>query len=374
MEESFKRIIRVPSFRQLSRADFRSKRVLARFDFNVPIEKGVIEDEKRIDVAIPTIKKILERGAAEINIVCHLGRPKNYTDQSCSVKLIAQYLSKKLLPGSVLKAFRTDIDSPSLSKFYQITDRVRLFENIRYDDREEKNSVAFAKQLARLGDVFVLDAFANIHRQHASMDAIQDLLPTYTGLVMEREINVLHRILHAPKRPFVAIIGGAKVEDKLPIIKALAKKSDAVIVGGKTANEWVEQTIPTGKNIFLPTDGINKMGSIVPMDAESIKKGIFDIGPQTIMLYKSILASAKTIFWNGNLGMTEDKKFVHGTYEIARYIQKLKCDKVASGGNTAEVIDEMGIEGGFDFISTGGGATSDLIAGKNLPVLNKLLK
>ncbi len=374
MEESFKRIIRVPSFRQLSRADFRSKRVLARFDFNVPIEKSVIEDEKRIDVAIPTIKKILERGAAEINIVCHLGRPKNSTDQSCSVKLIAQYLSKKLLPGSTPKAFRTDIDSPSLSKFYQITDRVRLFENIRYDDREEKNSVAFAKQLARLGDVFVLDAFANIHRQHASMDAIQDLLPTYTGLVMEREINVLHRILHAPERPFVAIIGGAKVEDKLPIIKALAKKSDAVIVGGKTANEWVEQTIPTGKNIFLPTDGINKMGSIVPMDAESIKKGIFDIGPQTIMLYKSILASAKTIFWNGNLGMTEDKKFVHGTYEIARYIQKLKCDKVASGGNTAEVIDEMGIESGFDFISTGGGATSDLISGKNLPVLNKLLK
>lgn len=374
MEESFKRIIRVPSFRQLSRADFRSKRVLARFDFNVPIEKSVIEDEKRIDVAIPTIKKILERGAAEINIVCHLGRPKNSTDQSCSVKLIAQYLSKKLSTGSVPKAFRTDIDSPSLSKFYQIADRVRLFENIRYDDREEKNSIAFAKQLARLGDVFVLDAFANIHRQHASMDAIQDLLPTYTGLVMEREINVLHRILHAPERPFVAIIGGAKVEDKLPIIKALAKKSDAVIVGGKTANEWVEQTIPTGKNIFLPTDGINKMGYIVPMDDESIKKGIFDIGPQTIMLYKSILASAKTIFWNGNLGMTENKKFVHGTYEIARYIQKLKCDKVASGGNTAEVIDEMGIESGFDFISTGGGATSDLIAGKNLPVLNKLLK
>lgn len=374
MEESFKRIIRVPSFRQLSRADFRSKRVLVRFDFNVPIEKGVIEDEKRIDVAIPTIKKILERGATEINIVCHLGRPKNSTDQSCSVKLIAQYLSKKLLPGSAPKAFRTDIDSPSLSKFYQITDRVRLFENIRYDEREEKNSVVFAKQLARLGDVFVLDAFANIHRQHASMDAIQDILPTYTGLIMEREINVLHRILHAPERPFVAIIGGAKVEDKLPIIKALAKKSDAVIVGGKTANEWVERGIPTGKNIFLPTDGINKSGSIVPMNDEDIKKGIFDIGPQTIMLYKSVLASAKTIFWNGNLGMTEDKKFVHGTYEIARYIQKLKCDKVASGGNTAEVIDEMGIEDGFDFISTGGGATSDLIAGKNLPVLNKLLK
>lgn len=374
MEESFKRIIRVPSFRQLSRANFRGKRVLARFDFNVPIEDGEIKDKKRIDVSIPTIKKILERGASEINIVCHLGRPKNSSDDSCSVKIIAQYLSKRLSASAPPKTYKTDIDSPALSKFYQITDKVRLFENIRYDEREEKNSVTFAKQLSRLGDVFVLDAFANIHRQHTSMDAIQDLLPTYTGLVMEREINILHRILYAPERPFVAIIGGAKVEDKLPIIKALANKSDAVIVGGKTANEWVEQGIPSGKNIFLPSDGINKMGSIVPMNNESIKKGIFDIGPQTIMLYKSILASAKTIFWNGNLGMTEDKKFVHGTYEIARYIKKLKCDKVASGGNTSEVIEEMGIEDGFDFVSTGGGATSDLIAGKNLPVLNKLLK
>jgi phosphoglycerate kinase len=374
VEESFKRIIRVPSSRQLSRANFCGKRVLARFDFNIPIEDGEIEDEKRIDVGIPTIKKILERGASEINIICHLGRPKNASDDSCSTKIIAQYLSKKLSATSLPKIYRTDIDSPALSKFYQITDKVRLFENIRYDEREEKNSVTFAKQLSRLGDVFVLDAFANIHRQHSSMDAIQNLLPTYTGLVMEREINVLHKILYAPERPFVAIIGGAKVEDKLPIIKALGKKSNAVIVGGKTANEWVARGMPSGKNIFLPSDGINKMGSIVSMDEENIKKGIFDIGPQTIMLYKSVLASAKTVFWNGNLGMTEDKKFIHGTYEIARYIKKLKCEKVASGGNTSEVIEEMGIESSFDFISTGGGATSDLIAGKSLPVLNKLLK
>jgi len=374
MADNFKRIIRVPSSKQLSRADFRGKRVLARFDFNVPIENGKIEDEKRIDAGIPTIKKILERGAAEVNIICHLGRPEKPNDPIFSLKPVADYLAEKLRSKLPPKLYRTDIDSKALSKFYQVTDKVRLFENLRYDEGEEKNSASFAKQLARLGSVFVLDAFANIHRQHASMDAIQDLLPVYAGLLVEREINTLYKILHAPERPFVSIIGGAKVEDKLPIIKSLSQKSDAVIVGGKTANEYVEQKIPTGKNIFLPTDGINKMGSIVPMEDEYIKKGIFDIGPQTIMLYKSILSSAKTIFWNGNLGMTEDKKFVHGTYEIARYIQKLKCEKVASGGNTAEVIDEMGIESSFDFISTGGGATSDLISGKKLPVLEKLLK
>ncbi len=374
MEDNFKRIIRVPSSKQLSRANLSGKRVLARFDFNVPIEDGKIEDEKRINAAIPTIEKILEKDPAEINIICHLGRPEKPKDKNFSTKIIAEYLAAVLHCRQEPKEFQTDIKSPALDKFYQISDKIRLFENLRYDEREEKNSVIFARELARMGDVFVLDAFANIHRQHASMDAIQDILPTYVGLIMEKEINTLFKVLNSPERPFVAIIGGAKVEDKLPIIQAFSKRADAVIVGGKTANEWIEKGIPSGKNVFLPADGINKFGSIVFMDVENIKKGVFDIGPQTIMLYKSVLASAKTIFWNGNLGMTEDHKFVHGTYEIARYMQKIKCEKIASGGNTAEAIDEMGIASDFDFISTGGGATSDFVTGKKLPVLEKILK
>jgi phosphoglycerate kinase len=374
VEELSKRIIRIPSARQLARADFRGKRVLARFDFNVPIENGKIEDTNRIDVVIPTLKKIMEKDPVEINIVCHLGRPSKPKDPEFSVKPIAKYLHGILKSKHAMAVGHTDIDSLALDTFYQIADKIRLFENLRYDEGEEKNSVAFAKKLARLGDVFVLDAFANIHREHASMVAIQDLLPTYVGLLTEREINTLFKLLHAPERPFVAIIGGAKIEDKMPIINNLSKKSDAVIVGGMTANEYILKKLPRTGNIYLPVDGINKSGVISAMDEHSIKDGIFDIGPQTIMLYKSILSSAKTVFWNGNLGMTENRRFVHGTYEIARYLQKLKCEKIASGGNTAEVIDEMGDEDAFDFISTGGGATSDFIAGKTLPALEKLLK
>lgn len=374
MEELSKRIIRVPSSRQLARADFRGKRVLARFDFNIPIENAKIEDTNRIDLVIPTIKKILEKGAQEINIVCHLGRPEKKKDPEFSVRIIADYLNEALKSKQRLLVGHTDISSDSLDTFYQINDKIRLFENLRYDEGEEKNLLSFAKKLARLGDVFVLDAFANIHREHASMVAIQDLLPTYVGLLTEKEINTLFRLLHAPERPFVAIIGGAKVEDKMPIIESLSKKSDAIIVGGMTANEYILKKLPRSGNIYLPVDGVNKSGSICNMDEETIKNGVFDIGPQTIMLYKSILSSAKTIFWNGNLGMTENKRFVHGTYEIARYLQKLKCEKVASGGNTAEVIDEMGGEATFDFISSGGGATSDLVAGKELPAIDKLLK
>jgi phosphoglycerate kinase len=190
---------------------------------------------------------------------------------------------------------------------------------------------------------------------------------------VEKEINALFKILHNPEHPFVAIIGGAKIEDKLEVITSLSKRADAVLIGGMTANEWILDNHPKSDNIYLPTDGVNKAGAIVLPGKDTVKAGIFDIGPETIMLYKSILSSAKTVFWNGNLGMTEERKFVHGTYEIARFISRMKAEKVASGGNTAEVIHEIELEDQFDFISTGGGATSDLIAGKKMPVIDKLL-
>jgi phosphoglycerate kinase len=206
------------------------------------------------------------------------------------------------------------------------------------------------------------------------MVAVAKILPTYAGLLVEKEVNSLFRLLYQPKEPFVAIIGGAKVKDKLPVIEALSKKVQAVIVGGKTANEWILEGHKRTGNIYLPTDGINKQGSIVPINEQTLKAGIFDIGPQTIMLYKSIISSAKTVFWNGNLGMTENKRFIHGTYEIARFIAKLRLEKVASGGNTAEVIDELKLQDQFNFISTGGGATDDFIIGKKMPALEILLK
>lgn len=369
---NFKRILRVPPHKTLRRVDLRGKRVLIRLDLNVPIEDGKVMDARRIEQTIPTIKKVIERGASEVFIICHLGRPLKQ-EREFSTYPLAEVLRILLRSKDKVEAIDTKEKSPVLSRYYRITPNVNLFENLRFDEREEKNSVEFARELSLMADVFVQDAFANIHREHASMMALQDKLPTYVGLLVEREINSLYKLIFNPEHPFVAIIGGAKIEDKLGVITSLSKRADAVLVGGMTANEWILDHHPKANNIYLPTDGVNKAGAIVAPTEDSIKNGIFDIGPETIMLYKSILSSAKTVFWNGNLGLTEEKQFIHGTYEIARFISRLKAEKIASGGNTAEVIHEVGLENQFDFISTGGGATSDLIAGKKMPVIDKLL-
>ncbi len=374
MAESSKRIVRIPSHRQIGRVDFRWKRVLVRVDFNVPIKDGRIEDLERILFAIPTIKKCLERGATEVNIITHLGRPKSENDKEFSTGIIAKKVAQLLREKKPPRLGRTDIDSPALKTFYQVGPKVRLFENLRYDPGEEKNSVSFAKKLALLGDVCVIDAFANLHREHASMAAIQDILPTFAGLLVEKEVNSLFTLLNSPDHPFVCVIGGAKIKDKMPIIDVLSEVADTIIVGGMTANEYILNGQVKPEKIFLPMDGINRVGAIVPINEQTLKAGVFDIGPQTIMLYKSILYSAKTIFWNGNLGMSENKRYVHGTYEIARFIAKLKAKKIISGGNTAQVINELKIADRFDFISTGGGATSTFISGEKMPVLERLLK
>jgi phosphoglycerate kinase len=328
---------------------------------------------KRIDAIMPTIKKIMERGAKQINIICHLGRPVG-VESNLSTLILAEEIRRRLrTKGGIIKT-DNDYKSPSLKISYRVYKNIELFENLRFDKREEENSEQFAKELAELGDVFVLDAFANIHRRHASMDKLQDQLETFAGLLMEREINSLFKILYAPERPFVSVIGGAKYTDKIPVIRSLSKICEAVLVGGKTANEMILEKEEKIANVFLPSDGINKAGALVDVSPEEIKKGIFDIGPKTIMHFKSILSSAKTIFFNGNLGMTENKKFIHGTNEISRFITKMKVEAVASGGNTTDIVYDLGLEGRFSFISTGGGATSDLISGKKLPVLDKLLK
>jgi len=359
----------------LIRADLKGKNVLVRFDFNVPIEDGKVADSSRIDAAISTLKKIIDKGARRVSIICHLGRPEGGFDEQFSVAPIARAICERL--GVKFKIKPTVADNTtfvSLGKYFEIGESIRLYENLRFDKEECENNLKFSHALAELGDVFIQDAFANIHRDHASMVGVSKILPTYAGLLVEKEVNNLFRILSEPKRPFVAIIGGAKIKDKLPIIEALSDKCESVIIGGMTSNEWTLEGHLKTENIYLPTDGINKFGSIVPITEATLKTGIFDIGPQTIMLYKSILTTAKTIFWNGNLGMTENKRFIHGTYEIARFIARLKVEKVASGGNTLEVINHLRLGGNFSFISTGGGATSDLISGKKMPALEMLLK
>lgn len=373
MADSFKRIIRIPSHREIEHAPITGRRVLARFDFNLPVSDGKVEDEKRIDLAIPTIKYILSKNPKELNIITHFGRPKSSKDTDFSTLVIAKKIAKKLGKRSPSKKEIEGQKSPTLATCYSFAN-INVFENLRFDGREEANDQAFAKELAEFGDILIQDAFANIHRSHTSMVALQRKLPTYAGILLKKEVNTLFKIINVPDRPFVAIIGGAKIEDKLPVIEALSKIADSVIVGGKTANEWIMDKQPRTGNIYLPTDGVGKNGSITPINEQTLKSGIFDIGPQTIMLYKSILASAKTVFWNGNLGLTEEKKFAHGTNEIARFISKLKAETIVSGGNTVQVVDDLGIGESFDFLSSGGGATSDFIAGKKLLALELLLE
>lgn len=373
MDNSFKRIIRIPSRKEIEHAPITAKRVLARFDFNLPIDDGKVEDEKRIDLALPTIRYILAQKPLELNIITHFGRPKNSQDKEFSTQVIAKILAKKLGKNTTKMRTIDDQKSPALQTCYSFG-LVNVFENLRFDKREEKNDAVFAGELATLGDVFIQDAFANAHRNHTSMVAISKKLPTYAGMLMKEEVNTLFKIINSPERPFVAVIGGAKIEDKLPIIQALSKIADSVIVGGRTANEWIMDQHPRTGNIYLPSDGINKNGSICSINEQTLKSGIFDIGPETIMLYKSILASAKTVFWNGNLGLTEEKKFAHGTNEIARFISKLRAETIVSGGNTVQVVDDLGLADNFTFLSSGGGATSDFICGKKLPAVEFLLK
>lgn len=373
MADSFKRIIRIPSRKELEHAPIEGRRVLARFDFNLPVKDGKVEDDKRIELALPTIRYILAKKPQELNIITHFGRPKSAKDLDFSTQIIAKILARKLAKRSPAKRELKDQNSPALAVCYSFGN-INVFENLRFDKREEENDRGFAKELSTLGDIFVQDAFANIHRNHASMVAVQKILPTYAGLLVKREVNTLFKIINAPERPFVAIIGGAKIEDKLPVIQALSAIADSVIVGGRTANEWIMERKPRTGNIYLPTDGIGKNGSIAPINEQTLKSGIFDIGPETIMLYKSILASAKTVFWNGNLGLTEEKKFAHGTNEIARFISRLKAETIVSGGNTVQVVDDLGLTDSFSFISSGGGATSDFVCSKKLPALDLLLE
>jgi len=339
----------------------------------VPIKDGRISDLQRIVAGVPTIKKIFEKDAKQVNIICHLGQPKSY-DKNFSTAVIAGALANLLHLRAAPVKVNTEFKSPALSVCYQLGEKVRLFENLRFDPREKLNSAEFAGELSRLGEVFVLDAFASFHRLHTSVVALQKKLPTYAGLLVEREVNALFKLVGRAEPPFVAIIGGAKIEDKLPVVEALAKICKAVLVGGQTANAWLASKRPKADNIYLPTDGVNKRGQIVALDEKSLREGIYDVGPQTVLLFKSILASAKTVFWNGNLGQSELPRFSYGTREIARYVARLKAEKVVSGGNTIAVIDELALGDGFNFVSTGGGATSDFIIGKKMPALELLLK
>ena len=384
--------------------DLKNKKVLVRCDFNVPQDENLkITDNRRIVAALPTIKYLLENNCKVI-LCSHLGRPKGQVKKEFSLAPIAEELSKLL--GQEVK-LASDIigDSAKDLTTNMQNGEVVLLENVRFDSREEANDKEFAKELASLAELYVNDAFGTAHRAHASTAGVAEFLPAVAGFLMEKEINFLGTTLENPKRPFVAILGGKKVSDKIGVIDSLLEKVDTLLIGGAMAYTFfkamgyevgnsvcepdkidlalaeMEKAKTKGVKMLLPVDTV--VGKEFDPNTESKTVGYkeipegwegFDIGPETIKIFEEELKDAKTVVWNGPLGLSEFKKFAVGTDTIARFLGDMKdVTTVIGGGDSAAAIERMGIGDKFSHISTGGGASLEFLEGKKLPGVECLL-
>jgi phosphoglycerate kinase len=335
--------------RSVRDAEVGGKRVLVRVDFNVPLEDGRVADDTRIRVALPTLELLLERDAAELVLCSHLGRPKG-EDPAFFMAPVRERL-QDLLPD----------------------ERVRLLENTRFDPREKANDPAFAAELAAHGDLYVNDAFGSAHRAHASTEGVAHLLPAYAGLLLERELEELGALLEGPERPFVAVVGGAKVEDKIGVLRALSERADRLLVGGKMAEER-ETLAPLGEKLLLPVDVVaaeafEAEAEAREVDMEDAPEGWLglDIGPRTREAFAAEIAGARTVFWNGPMGVFEWPRFAAGTAAVAEAVATCEGHTVVGGGDSVRAVDELGLAGRIDWVSTGGGASLELLEGKELP-------
>ena len=335
--------------RSVRDADIAGKRVLVRSDLNVPLEGGQIADETRIQASLPTLQLLLERGAGEVTVCSHLGRPKG-EDPAFSIRPVAERL-QELLPD----------------------DRLRVLENTRFNPGETKNDPGFAQELADDNDLFVQDAFGSVHRAHASTVGVAQLLPTYAGLLLERELTELGKLLGDVERPFVLISGGAKVDDKLGVLKNLGGKADAVLVGGKMA-EQIRMDNPLPFDVVLPVDVVaasefaaDAEAKVVPYDGLPEGWLGLDIGPEARQLFAQHISQARTIFWNGPMGVFEWPRFAEGTKAIAEAVASSGGYSVVGGADSARALSELGLADKVSWLSTGGGAALELLEGKDLP-------
>ena len=363
------------------------KRVLVRVDFNVPLAKGNVEDDTRIRAALPTIELLLEGGARAIALCSHLGRPKG-RDASLSLAPVAARLGELLGLEVPLLADCVGVEIP---------DGVSLLENVRFHAEEERNDPAFAKRLAEPFDLYVNDAFGAAHRAHASTEGVARLLPAYAGLLLDREVKVLTGLLRDPERPFLAIVGGAKVSSKIDVLQALVAKADAVAIGGGMANTFLSATgHEVGKSLreadkedearailrsakereidlILPSDVVcaaaidAPSGTIHAADKVPADLRIVDVGPRTLEEYAAAIAKARTIFWNGPVGVFESAAFAAGTRKVAELLAGAKATTVVGGGESVQAVEEAGLAKRMTHVSTGGGAALELIEGKTLP-------
>lgn len=377
--------------------DLNNKRVLMRVDFNVPMDdEGQIIDDTKMTAAVPTIEYLLEHGSRLV-LMSHLGRPKAKPDPEFSLKPVAARLGE-LLKKEVRMA--DDCVGPQVEKMagQLAPGQVLMLENVRFHAGEEKNDPEFSRQLARLGDVFVNDAFGTAHRAHSSTVGVADYLPAYAGFLLETEVNILRKVLDFPQPPRMAILGGAKVKDKLGLIKNLLNKFDILLVAGGIGNtflaargmkvgqslcepefleecrEILEMADKRRKHILMPADvvvadKISAEGSsrIVDIDAIPDDMMIADIGPKSVRGFAMAISKAKTIIWNGPVGVYEYPQFANGTEAIAKAIAASEAVSVIGGGDSAAAIQKLGLEKEITHISTGGGATLEFLEGIELP-------
>jgi phosphoglycerate kinase len=380
------------------------KRALVRVDFNVPqADDGRITDDARIRAALPTIHYLLEQGAAVI-LMSHLGRPKGGPDPQYSMKVTAEHLAT-LIQAPVHFVGSTTGPEAKAASAALLTGHVLVLENTRFDKREEKNDRSMAQELAQLGDVFVNDAFGSAHRAHASTAGVADFLPAVAGFLIEQELNYLGKALEEPQHPFIAMLGGAKISDKIAVIENLLGRVDAILIGGGMANTFlaaqghnlgkslvekdalstaVELLAKGGDLIQLPVDV--RVASAFAADAPNQVVGVddippegmaLDIGPATIAHYANRLAGARTVVWNGPMGVFEFPAFAQGTVAIAEMLAGLRgATTIVGGGDSAAAVRQAGVEGKLSHVSTGGGASLEFLEGKALPgvaVLNDRL-
>ena len=381
-------------------ADVAGRRVLVRVDFNVPLDAGHIRDETRITAALPTLRSLLERGALLV-LVSHLGRPQGKPSAELSLAPIATRLVELLADDVPLSPEVVGARTTSMADAL-VPGGILMLENVRFEPGEEKNDPELARRLAKLADVYVNDAFGAAHRAHASTVGVAELLPSFAGDLLLSEIEALGRLVDDPASPFVAIVGGAKVSDKLAVLQQLVERVDALLIGGAMANTFlladgkdvgtslvepdaidaakaiVTAAAGRGAQLLIPTDVV-VAGSIDATDAtvvavDNIPAGdaAYDIGPATAERYAAVIATAQTVFWNGPMGVFEKAPFAAGTLAVARAVADSDAFSVVGGGDSVAAVTEAGVANRISHISTGGGASLEFVEGRALPGVEAL--